>query len=224
MPAGPSREVLPAASAVLAVCAHPDDETFGLGAVMDHFATRGTELSLLCFTHGEASTLGLSAEALGEIRRQELTEAAAALGIRRVRLLDHPDGALAETPLDQLASEVHQMAREVAAELLLVFDDDGVTGHPDHRRATQAALVGAPDLPVLAWSLARQVAETLNAEHGTTFAGRDTHEVDLTLTVDRDAQSRAIACHTSQSSDNPVLWHRLELLGDRETLRWLRRH
>ncbi|WP_327727492.1 hypothetical protein OG250_10135 [Streptomyces sp. NBC_00487] len=39
--------------------------------------------------------------------------------------------------------------------------------------------------------------------------------------VPRERQYRAIACHASQSSDNPVLWRRLELLGDREYLRVL---
>ena len=37
--------------------AHPDDETFGLGAVADSFTTGGAAVHVLCFTHGEASTL-----------------------------------------------------------------------------------------------------------------------------------------------------------------------
>jgi N-acetylglucosamine malate deacetylase 2 len=211
------------ASQVLAVCAHPDDESFGLGAVLARLAADGASLSLLCFTHGEASTLGLSAEALGPIRRRELTEAAAVLGMERVELLDHPDGALDRVPIERLAGEVADMVETVGADVVLVFDEGGVTGHPDHCRATEAALQGAPRLPVLAWSVPRPVAETLNAEHATSFVGRGDTEIDVTLTVDRDAQWRAIACHSSQSRDNPVLRRRLELLADREVLRWLRR-
>jgi 2-polyprenyl-3-methyl-5-hydroxy-6-metoxy-1,4-benzoquinol methylase len=41
--------------------------------------------------------------------------------------------------------------------------------------------------------------------------------------VDRARQCRAIACHQSQCDDNPVLDQRLTLLGDAESLRWLRR-
>jgi LmbE family N-acetylglucosaminyl deacetylase/SAM-dependent methyltransferase len=215
-------DVLPAASKVLAVCAHPDDESFGLGAVLHRFVAAGAEVSLLCFTHGEASTLGLSAGTLGQIRHQELTRAAAILGIGTVRLLDHPDGGLSQVPLERLAGEVAEMAETVGADLLLVFDEGGVTGHPDHCQATQAALIGAPSLPALAWSLPRRVAKTLNREHHTSFAGRDEDQIHITVTVDRDLQRRAIAQHTSQSSDNPVLWRRLELLGDREVLHWLR--
>lgn len=213
---------LPAASSVLAVCAHPDDESFGLGALLHHFVACGADASMLCFTHGEASSLGRSERALSESRSAELAGAAAALGIGRIKLLNRPDGSLAEESLEDLADDVAAMVDEVRADLLLVFDEGGVTGHPDHHRATEAALVGAPALPVLAWILPRDVVDVLNAEFGATFVGRDDHEIDVVVSVDRTRQRRAIACHTSQSSDNPVLWRRLELLGDEEALRWLR--
>lgn len=40
----------------LAVVAHPDDESFGLGAVLGYLVHNGAEVSVLCFTRGEAST------------------------------------------------------------------------------------------------------------------------------------------------------------------------
>jgi hypothetical protein len=42
------------------------------------------------------------------------------------------------------------------------------------------------------------------------------------VSVDRARQHRAIACHVSQATDNPVLRRRLALQGDREVFRWLR--
>lgn len=213
---------LPVASSVLAVCAHPDDESFGLGAVLKAFVSNGSDAAVLCFTRGEASTLGVALRPLNEIRGEELVEAARELGVCRVTLLGHPDGSLAKRPLDDLASEVRAMADEVHADLLLVFDEGGVTGHPDHCSATEAALMAATNLPVLAWTLPRRVSGRLNAEFGTCFVGRDDEKIDLVVPVDRTDQRRAIACHTSQSNDNPVLWRRLELLGEHESLRWLR--
>lgn len=208
---------------MLAVCAHPDDESFGLGALLDRFVANGAEVAVLCFTRGEASTLGVGERALSELRREELTEAAAQLGIGRVELLDHPDGSLADEPFTQLANEVVEAATTAGADLLVVFDEGGVTGHPDHCRATEAALAGAPDLPALGWTLPRRVADALNAQFGTGFVGRSHADIDLTVDVDRTRQERAIACHASQSGDNPVLRQRLMLLGGRESLRWLRR-
>ncbi len=43
------------------------------------------------------------------------------------------------------------------------------------------------------------------------------------ITLDRATQPKAIACHASQSADNPLLWRRLEPLGDAGHLRYLRR-
>jgi N-acetylglucosamine malate deacetylase 2 len=223
MPLAEPHGVLPAASAVLAVCAHPDDESFGLGAVLHRFVTDGNEASVLCFTHGEASSLGTSARPLSEVRREELGEAAGVLGVGRVTLLDHPDGSLAGQDLDDLTSAVRAMALAVGADLLLVFDEGGVTGHPDHCRATEAALAADTDLPALAWTLPQRVADALNLEFGASFVGRDDEDIDLVLRVERTCQEAAIACHQSQSRDNPVLWRRLELLGEQESLRWLRR-
>lgn len=217
-----SSRQLPPAESVLVVCAHPDDESFGLGALLDRFVEAGAAVSVLCFTRGEASTLGVSDAALGDVRRVELNDAAVALGVGRVELLEHPDGSLAGEPLDRLAGAVATVAEEVRADLLVVFDEGGVTGHPDHCRATEAALAGAPTLPALAWAVPGHVAEALNAEFGTTFVGRAEAELDLVLRVDRVRQQRAIACHTSQSGDNPVLERRLSLLGETESLRWLR--
>jgi len=205
------------------VCAHPDDESFGLGAVLDRFVADGAKVAVLCFTRGEASTLGIPGPALGELRRAELAGAAAALGIGRVELMEYPDGALATVPLDQLASAVASMTAEVRASLLVVFDEGGVTGHPDHCRATEAALAGAPALDVLAWVVPRPVADELNAAFGTAFVGRGEDEIDMTFSVDRARQWRAIARHQSQCGENPVLDLRLRLLGKDESLRWLRR-
>lgn len=209
---------------LLAVCAHPDDESFGLGAALHAFAQGGTRVSLLCFTHGEASTLGagLPAGALHELRSSELAAAAGVLGLHGVELLDHADGALSSVPLGALAGSVARAAEAAGAELILVFDEGGVTGHPDHVRATEAALAAAGGRPVLAWAVAQDVATILNRELGTRFVGRDAASLDLTVTVDRTVQLRAIACHASQATDNTVLRRRLELLGDRESFRWLR--
>ncbi|MDA8047982.1 MAG: PIG-L family deacetylase [Actinomycetota bacterium] len=210
----------------LAVVAHPDDESFGLGAVLSALARSGTRISVLCFTHGEASTLAAGVdgeERLHEVREAELAAASRALGLHHVELCDYPDGRLSSVPVSELAEVVRALVQKVAADLLVVFDEGGVTGHPDHVRATEAARTAADHLrlPVLSWSVPQRVADELNTEFGTSFAGRTADEVDHWIMVDRQAQLTAIACHRSQSTSNQVLWRRLELTGDREPLRLL---
>jgi len=214
---------LPESDSVLAVCAHPDDESFGLGAVLSTFADAGVRTSVLCLTHGEASTLGADAGDLHRIREEELGVAAGTLGVGAVRLLGFADGHVADEPLADLAGVVRDAIDEVGADLLLVFDEGGITGHPDHVRATDAALAAAGPgrVPVLAWTLHTEVADRLRDEFAAAFVGRSDGEIHLSIDVDRSRQHRAIRCHASQSDDNPVLWRRLELQGDREDLRWL---
>ena len=225
MKAGPpTPDGLPQLASVLSVCAHPDDESFGLGALLTAFADQGTATTGLCFTHGEASTLHSGDGELHLVRSRELEIAARALGMDAVRVLDYADGALSQVPLEELTGVVVATVRDAGAKGLLVFDDGGITGHPDHQRATDAALRAADllGLPVLAWAIPDSVAATLNAEFETRFVGRAPDEMDASVAVDRRRQRKAIACHASQSTDNPVLWRRLDLLGDREAWRWLR--
>ncbi|MFD5256379.1 PIG-L deacetylase family protein [Streptomyces bobili] len=203
---------------VLAVVAHPDDESFGLGGLLALLSDRGVPTAVLCFTHGEASTLHGRPGDLHTVRAGELARAAQELGVKRVELAGHPDGGLVDVPLPPLAAEVARLIGEQCPSHLLVFDSGGVTGHRDHQRATHAAQFAArrAGVAVVGWTLPLHVADRLNAEFGTSFTGPDPAECHVVAPVPRGRQCRAIACHASQSSDNPVLWRRLELLGDRE--------
>jgi len=215
---------LPRWHSVLAVVAHPDDESFGLGAVLAAFASGGARCDVLCLTHGEASTVHGVAGDLHRIRSRELANAARELGLSTTRLGRHADGALADTCPTLLAGEVVDAARDSGADGLLAFDPSGVTGHPDHRAATAAALAAADalELPVLGWTVPTGVADRLNREAGTSFTGHAANDVDYVIRVDRSRQLAAVAEHASQAVASSVLWRRLELLGDKEYLRGLR--
>lgn len=214
---------LPAWKSVLAVVAHPDDESFGLGAVLSTFVDGGARGSVLCFTHGEASTLHGVAGELRRIRTAELHAAAGALGLHTVELTSYPDGALDKEPLRQLTDQIAALARAESAEGLVVFDTTGITGHPDHRWATRAAVAAGAlmGIPVLAWTLPEQVTEVLNSELPTSFRGRPADEIDIVIAVDRSRQLRAGEAHRSQDVPGTPLWRRLELLENHEYLRWL---
>ena len=122
---------LPRWGSVLAVVAHPDDESFGLGAVLSTFADGGASVDVLCLTRGEASTLHGVEGDLSRIREHELRAAADALGARRVTLRDLPDGGLAGLESSVLDDEVERALEWTRPEGLVVFDSTGISGHPD---------------------------------------------------------------------------------------------
>ncbi len=202
---------------VLAVVAHPDDESFGLGALLSTLVEAGREVRLVCLTRGEASTLGAS-DNLADVRRAELALAAACLGVREVALEDFPDGGLTGVSPEVLDEAVERRLGE--ARLVVAFEPGGVTGHPDHRAATETAhrIAARHRLPVLEWGVAPEVATALRAEVGAQFVVLDGAGV-ADVCVDRARQLAALVCHESQIRDNPVLARRLALQGDRERIR-----
>jgi LmbE family N-acetylglucosaminyl deacetylase len=214
---------LPTWQRPLVVVAHPDDESFGLGALITAFVDADATPAVLCFTHGEASTLHGRPGDLRVIRAQELRDAAAALHVDDVRLLDEPDGGLAGIEPGYLTAEVVRSAHRHAADGILTFDLDGVTSHPDHDAATRAAIAAGQvlGLRVLGWTLPTDVAATLRSEFGAPFIGRDHADLDFAVPINRTRQLAAVQAHPSQAVPGSVLWRRLELLGDLEYLRWL---
>jgi LmbE family N-acetylglucosaminyl deacetylase len=209
---------------VLAVVAHPDDESFGLGAVLDAFVSAGATTSVVCFTAGEASTLHGVPGPLHQLRANELGAAARVLGLSAATLLHYPDGNLREQCRTTLAGEVLAATRAAPLDGMVAFDLSGVTGHPDHAAATAAAVAAADILgvPVLGWTLPLAVATALNREWGAAFVGSPADDIDYLVTVDRARQRRAIAAHASQAVGTSVVWRRLALLGSHEYLRLLR--
>ncbi len=202
----------------LVVVAHPDDESFGLGAVLHSLTSAGMRVDLVCCTHGESSTLGAAID-LGEQRRLELLDAGATLGLTGVTLLDLPDGRVADVPPEDLDAALDVHVGD--ATMLVVFEPGGVTGHPDHRAVTEAAfrIATRRSLATLEWGVDPDVARMLRAEFGVPF-GALGGESCADLVVERAVQLDAIACHRSQSSENPVLRRRLELQADRERVRY----
>lgn len=199
--------------------AHPDDESFGLGALLAALASEGRSVRVLCLTHGEASTLGAAGD-LSRIRSRELAEAAAVLGVAQVDLLDLPDGALDTLPEVEVDARIDNWLDDVTA-ALIVFEPLGITGHPDHRAATAAAerIADRRRLPVVEWGIdpitAQQLRQRYGAEFRTMADGPDVFDVP----VERRVQLEAIRCHRSQLDDDPIVLKRLSLQGATERVR-----
>jgi len=131
---------------LMAVLAHPDDESLGVGGTLAKYAAQGVEVTLLTATRGERGRFHghrpgepqhPGAAALGGIREQELRAAASELGVRRVSLLNYSDQQLASAdPHDAIASIAGEL-RRTRPDVVLTFGPDGAYGHPDHIAISQ---------------------------------------------------------------------------------------
>lgn len=101
---------------LLAVFAHPDDESFRPGGTLALLARRGVRAQVLTATRGEAGSRGnpplCSPAELPAMRETELRCACKALGIQPPILLDYQDGQLAEADPGQLAAQILQVVNE----------------------------------------------------------------------------------------------------------------
>lgn len=149
---------------LLAVLAHPDDESFGLGGTLALYAKRGYQTYLICATRGEAGTVdeehlhGL--KNIADMRTAELDCAAGHLGLKDVIYLGyrdsgmpgsddnkHPDAQI-QHPVDEVAGRVVKVIRDLQPDIVLTFDPIGGYKHPDHihiHKATVLAFEKAAD-------------------------------------------------------------------------------
>jgi LmbE family N-acetylglucosaminyl deacetylase len=153
---------------LLAVLAHPDDESFGMGGTLAYYASRGADVYLVCATRGEAGTV--DAEhlqgfgSIAELREGELRCAAQHLGLKDVFFLGyrdsgmtgsvdnkHPD-AQVNHPVEEVAAGVLRHIRGLKPDIVLTFDPIGGYRHPDHihiHNATVLAFEKAADASYL---------------------------------------------------------------------------
>ena len=149
---------------LLAVTAHPDDETFGCGGVLAKYANEGATVSVVCATRGEAGQISDPAlatpENLAEVREEELRQACQTLGVHHLEVLGYRDSGMDGTesnhhPLSLLQAERTELTGKIVAairkekpQVIITFDPSGGYGHPDHitiHEATSKAFFLASD-------------------------------------------------------------------------------
>ncbi len=128
---------------LLAIFAHPDDETFSLGGSIAKYAKAGWKIDLVCATRGDAGDLGpyVGNENvnLGNIRQKELEAAAQLLGCHSVTFMDFKDGKLAEASSGDIEDKLTQLLIVHKPDVIVTFDPTGISNHPDHIRLSLAA-------------------------------------------------------------------------------------
>ncbi|TSE01996.1 mycothiol conjugate amidase Mca [Skermania sp. ID1734] len=153
---------------LMAVHAHPDDESSKGAATTARYADEGNDVLVVTLTGGERGDILNPAmdvpgviDRMNEIRREEMAEAARILGVRQLWLgfMDSglpegdpppplPEGCFALVPLEEATEALVRVVREFKPHVMTTYDENGGYPHPDHIRChevTVAAFDAAGD-------------------------------------------------------------------------------
>jgi LmbE family N-acetylglucosaminyl deacetylase len=228
---------------VLAVFAHPDDESLACGGTLARLADDGVRIVLFCASHGErgssADPAVLRGPELGRVRAGELRAAAKVLGISDVILLDHPDGEMRWANVELMHDQIVQAVRDYSPDAVITFDADGLYWHLDHigiheRTTTAVQSFGAAAPPLyyvtIPRGVMRQVTDAAVANGcvpaGSTLFGitpdafglaAEPHSLAVDVTEWVPRKMAALRCHETQMGPN----NPFARLGETEATRWL---
>jgi N-acetyl-1-D-myo-inositol-2-amino-2-deoxy-alpha-D-glucopyranoside deacetylase len=165
---------------LMAVHAHPDDETIATGGILAHYAAQGVQTVLVTCTRGEVGEIVdptvATPETLPAVREAELRAACARLHVGALHFLGYRDSGMMGTPenddprsfwradLDEATGRLVALIRQYRPHVLVTYDENGFYGHPDHiqaHRITVAAFHAAgdprryPELDLPPWAPAK---------------------------------------------------------------------
>src|SRR5215468_11258190 len=227
---------------ILAVFAHPDDESLACGGTLARLADAGARVVLICASRGEKGRVSdpalVSNGNLASVRSRELDDAARILGIDEVVIYAHPDGDLRWADVPAFHVEIVLAIQRYKPDSVITFGEDGLYWHLDHigvhERTYTAVKSFGPYAPPLYYvtmqhGLMTELVQTAIANGLTLRANPFDIEPDAfgdhakppTLVVDvRDWVPRKLAalrCHRTQiGPNNPVSW-----IDDEQARLWL---
>ncbi|SDO58448.1 PIG-L deacetylase family protein [Lentzea jiangxiensis] len=143
---------------LLAVHAHPDDESTSTGGILAHYASLGTRIVLVTCTNGELGDAPDGAKPftpahdparVAAHRLGELQAACRVLGVTDVELLGYhdsgipawkkPHGAFVDVPVPEAADQVARLIEHYEPQVVVTYDAENTAQHRDHLHAAQVA-------------------------------------------------------------------------------------
>ncbi|WP_114718553.1 mycothiol conjugate amidase Mca [Rhodococcus sp. AG1013] len=145
---------------LMAVHAHPDDESSKGAATMACYAAEGNEVLVVTLTGGERGDILNPAmdvpgirERMHEVRQEEMAEAARILGVQQTWLgfVDSglpegdpkpplPEGCFALEPLEIPTEALVRVIREFRPHVMTTYDENGGYPHPDHIKCHEVSM------------------------------------------------------------------------------------
>jgi LmbE family N-acetylglucosaminyl deacetylase len=203
---------------LLAVFAHPDDESFA-GPILARYAREGVKVYLAIATKGEKGADEHSpippGDALARARHAEAECACQKLGIEPPIFFDLNDGELGAmtNPLAKniqaVADGTEKLIAQLHPQVIVTWGPDGGYGHPDHRLVSDAVAQvvqsAPPGIKLYFVGLTPKQAAPLNREWPAAIPWHTTDPNLLPVSVsftkaDVESARRALECHKTQFS------------------------
>lgn len=164
------------AQTIMLVFAHPDDESYTTGLLMDA-ENEGIESALLTFTPGDAGEQQPQVcrqQFLGDIRKAEVLKSGFMLGVDYQKVFDFGDGTLSQLDMDTLIDMVQAELIRFKPDLVVTFwPESGMTMHDDHRTIGKATQLAFQKYREISGSKKVQIAYTIMPEKVVSLLGYD---------------------------------------------------
>jgi LmbE family N-acetylglucosaminyl deacetylase len=205
---------------LLAVFAHPDDESYRAGGTLAMLASKGVDIQVITATRGERGIPTIPPSEAKVIREKELRCACRVLGFLPPRFLDYPDGELSSIDEIEAVAYLTGLIRELQPDFLLTWPPSGISGHEDHQvisEWTRKSFLQAANPAYLAENLTPHAVPAfyyLALSHSVAEAVgfHDLHSIpDEEISLNQDVRTiwdqkmSAIHCHRSQIDHSPIM-------------------
>jgi LmbE family N-acetylglucosaminyl deacetylase len=219
---------------LMAVHAHPDDESSSTGGVLATYSDQGVRTIVVTCTNGEfgdgpagikPGEEGHDRAGVALTRLAELREACKHLGVTELELLGYHDSGMPEweyrhspdafcnIPLDDVASRIGGLVERYRPQVVITYDPDGAYQHPDHVHAARSAIaaVEKTEIPAKLYLSTMRRSEWRKLYDALRAAGEDLPEWEMTEEEQRQlAESEARI--TTEVDVRPVLERKRDAL------------
>lgn len=123
---------------LLAIMAHPDDESMGFGVTLATYGQNpDVKTHLITITRGQKGTLGdpklgVTRKMLPVVREKELRCAASKLGLDTITILNYEDGELPAVEETIAQTHIVRLINKIKPQVVITHGPEGDYGHPDH--------------------------------------------------------------------------------------------
>ena len=196
-------------ASILAISAHPDDETLFAGGMLAMCAEKGHRATILETTRGEGGEVGepplTTRDDLGAFREQEVRKAAQILGVDDIHFLPFIDPYMEingtprriDIPLEDFTSAIEEYIQRIRPDVIITHGSNGEYGHPQHiytyQAARRALANGHREIAFMTWCAWYQPSEReriLNRD--------DPADMVLDISPWLDTKIAAALCHRTQ--------------------------